>query len=137
MSCQVMVMYSLAINYIMSAIFHSYSSFLKKNFCAYSLLFWPLIVTSNMYMLKQHTLDLKTDKGLFNSSQIITIAGLALSEDLVTSRIKNVLDHYRAPGCSSVSERIRLWQWQETICFEKIPNFRLSKRSNPTRHAYL
>ena len=35
-----------------------------------------------MYMLKQHTLDLKTDKGLFNSSQIITIAGLALSEDL-------------------------------------------------------
>ena len=24
-----------------------------------------------MYMLKQHTLDLKTDKGLFNSSQII------------------------------------------------------------------
>ena len=28
-----------------------------------------------MYMVKQHTLDLKTDKGLFNSSQIITITG--------------------------------------------------------------
>ena len=32
------------------------------------ILFFPLIVASNMYMLK-------TDKGLFNSSQIITIAG--------------------------------------------------------------
>ena len=42
-----------------------------------------------MYMLKQHTLDLKTDKGLFNSSQIITIAGsqrwLNLRAELKTS----------------------------------------------------
>ena len=49
--------------------------FWKKLFCADSFLFWPLIVTSNMYMVKQHTLDLKTDKGLFNSSQIIPITG--------------------------------------------------------------
>ena len=42
-----------------------------------------------MYMLKQHTLDLKADKGLFNSSQIITIAGsqrrLNLRAELKTS----------------------------------------------------
>ena len=42
-----------------------------------------------MYMLKQYTLDLKTDKGLFNSSQIITIAGsqrwLNLRAELKTS----------------------------------------------------
>ena len=42
-----------------------------------------------MYTLKQHTLDLKTDKGLFNSSQIITIAGsqrrLNLRAELKTS----------------------------------------------------
>ena len=42
-----------------------------------------------MYMLKQLTLDLKADKGLFNSSQIITIAGsqrrLNLRAELKTS----------------------------------------------------
>ena len=42
-----------------------------------------------MYMLKQHTLDLKADKGLFNSSQIITIVGsrrrLNLRAELKTS----------------------------------------------------
>ena len=42
-----------------------------------------------MYMVKQQTVDLKTDKGLFNSSQIITIAGsqrrLNLRAELKTS----------------------------------------------------
>ena len=43
----------------------------EKAFLCLFCSFLPLIVTSNMYMVKRHTLDLKTDKGLFNSSQII------------------------------------------------------------------
>ena len=69
-----------------------------------------------MYMLKQHTLDLKTDKGLFNSSQIITIAGsqrwLNLRAELKTScttiELRAAVLFQNVSDCNS---------GQETNCF--------------------
>lgn len=100
-----------------------------------------------MYMLKQHTLDLKTDKGLFNSGQIILyfhVRKLPYDPGLGSQRWLNLRAELKT-SCTTIElQAAVLFQnvsdcnnGPETICFEKLPTFQLFKRSNPTPKAYL